>query len=68
MTLTDLRAAIQGRKTYIIAALIVAVGVCEGVLGIDLPAIEVGNDWLAWVLNGLGLSTLRAGISKAAPQ
>lgn len=60
------RAALQGRKTYIIGALLVLIGVAEGLLGLDVPGVEVGEDWVAYVLNGLGLTTLRRGIARAA--
>lgn len=64
LTLGSLIGAASGKRTYVIGALIIAIGVVEGYLGWDIPNVEVGNDWLRWVLEGLGLMTLRAGIAK----
>jgi hypothetical protein len=47
-----------GYRTYIIAAVLVLVVVVEKGLGIDVPGVDVGSDWL-------GLGTLRAGITGA---
>ena len=51
-------------KTFLIAATIVMIGVTEGLFGFDVPGVVVGPDWLAWVLTGLGLGTLREAIRK----
>ena len=64
--LTDLREAVSGQKTYVIAGIIILVAVTEGIFGIDVPGIDVGDDWIGWALNGLGLGTLRSGIAKVA--
>lgn len=58
--------AISGKKTYIIAGVLILVVVVEKGLGIDVPGVDLGNDWLTTVLAALGLGTLRAGISKTA--
>lgn len=52
-----------GYRTYIIAAVLVLV--VEKGLGIDVPGVDVGSDWLTHVLAALGLGTLRAGITGA---
>ena len=52
-----------GYRTYIIAAVLVLVVVVEKGLGIDVPGVDVGPDWLTLVLGALGLGTLRAGIA-----
>jgi hypothetical protein len=54
-----------GYRTYIIAAVLVLVVVVEKGLGIDVPGVEVGPDWLTQLLAALGLGTLRAGIAGA---
>ncbi len=62
-------AALSGFKTYIIAGLMILSGLAEG-LGGDGIAGFAGIDWMAiWgnlsiILEGLGLATLRAGVSK----
>lgn len=53
-----------GYKTYLVAGFVVFVGVVEGLLGVDLPGVEVGDDWMQYVVSGLGLGSLRAAISK----
>ena len=58
--------ALSGKKTYIIAGVLTLVVVVEKGLGIDVPGVDLGNDWLTTVLAALGLGTLRAGISKTA--
>lgn len=58
--------ALSGKKTYIIAGVLILVVVVEKGLGIDVPGVDLGNDWLTTVLAALGLGTLRAGISKTA--
>lgn len=60
------REALQGRKTTIIAVAIVALAILEGPLGIDVPGVEISEDWLAVALNGLGLGFLRTGLARAA--
>lgn len=51
-----------GYRTYIVAGLILILVVVEKLLGIDVPGFDPGNDWLAFVLNALGLGTLRAAL------
>ena len=53
---------LKGYRTYIVAASLLLVVFVERGLGLDIPGVEVGNDWLVLVLNALGLGTLRAGI------
>lgn len=55
-----------GYRTYIIAVTLVLVVLVEKGLGIDVPGVEVGSDWLTYVLSALGLGTLRAGIANTA--
>lgn len=55
---------LAGYKTYIIAATLLLVVAVEKGLGIDVPGVDLGNDWLLVVMNALGLGSLRAGIAK----
>ncbi len=55
---------IDGKKMYVVSFFIVFVGVAEGLLGIDLPGIQIEGDWLQYVVGGLGLGSLRSAISK----
>lgn len=55
---------LQGYKTYIVAAMVVAVALCEGVLGVDIPGAEMQQDWVNYVLAALGFGALRAGVGK----
>lgn len=63
--ITGLRGVFAGQKTYVVAIMIVLCGVVEGAFGFDIPGVEVGDDWLMYILNGFGLGTLRAGVAKA---
>ena len=42
-----------GYRTYIIAAVLVLVVVVEKGLGIDVPGVDVGSDWLTQILAAL---------------
>lgn len=57
--------ALSGKKTYFISFLVVAIALTEGVLGWDVPGVQVGADWITWMLSGLGLGTLRAAVAKS---
>ncbi len=54
----------DGKKTHFVALIVVLIGVMEGLLGADIPGVNVGDDWLNYVLTGLGLSSVRDGIRK----
>lgn len=56
---------LQGYKTHIIAGILIVLGVGQA-FGITIPGVELPQDWLVIVLNGLGLSALRSGINTAA--
>lgn len=56
---------LNGWKTYTVAAVLAAAVVLEKGLGIDVPGLEVGEDWLVILLNALGLGALRHGIARA---
>jgi len=56
--------ALKGKKTYIVAAIVLAIWFAESVLGIDVPGAEVSNP-LEWIMAALGLATTRAAIAKA---
>ena len=55
---------LNGYRTYIVAATLLLIVIVEKGLGIDVPGVEIGGDWLVLVLNALGLGTLRLGISQ----
>lgn len=60
----QLRSILSGRKTIAIGVAVIAIGVMEGPFALDIPGVEVGDDWLGWIMAGLGTITLRQGISK----
>jgi len=62
--MTTVRQWLDGKKTYIVSALLVLVSLVRLVDG-DITLAEFFNneDFLV-LLNGLGLSSLRAGVSK----
>lgn len=53
---------LNGYKTYIVAGTLLLVVAVEKFLGVDVPGVDLGDDWLLVVMNALGLGTLRAGI------
>ena len=59
-------AALKGYKTYIIATLMVLIGVENFLTGSTTLTDLLHSPDLYLILNGLGLSALRAGIAKAA--
>jgi hypothetical protein len=56
---------IDGYKTYLVMAALLAVVVLEKGLGLDVPGVALGDDWMLVVMNGIGLGTLRHGIQKS---
>jgi hypothetical protein len=55
---------LDGYKTYIVAAIVVAIGLAEGLFGLDIPGIDVGANWMDYVLSGLGLGSVRSALGK----
>ncbi|MFO0350966.1 MAG: hypothetical protein ACK51S_13695 [Alphaproteobacteria bacterium] len=55
-----------GYRTYFIAGTLVLAIIVEKGLGIDVPGIDVGADWLTHILGAIGLGTLRAGVDAVA--
>ena len=60
---TDM-SVLDGYKTYIAVVLLVAVGIVEGVFGIDIPGVDVSEDWFTILLAALGLGGARHAIGK----
>lgn len=60
-----IKKSISGKKTYIVAGLMVCVGLIQCVSG-ELTLVEfVSSSYLQTILQGLGLITLRVGVKKA---
>lgn len=55
---------IDGYKTYLVMAALLAVVVLEKGLGLDVPGVALGEDWMLVVMSALGLGTLRHGVGK----
>jgi hypothetical protein len=55
---------LSGKKTHIVAFLLVLVGLVQGLTG-DAGAWQGVLDNALIILNGLGLSALRAGVNKS---
>lgn len=53
--------SLKGKKTYIIAFLMVVIGVVEGLTGGGWSGVWTN---IEVILNGLGLGALRAGVAK----
>jgi len=54
--------ALSGMKTYIIAGLMVIIGIVEGLTGAGWSGVM---DQMPIILNGLGIGALRAGVAKS---
>ena len=57
----------SGYKTYAVAFAVVVLGITEGLMGLDVPGVTVGDDWLAWTLTGLGLGSIRDALKSFLP-
>ena len=55
---------IDGYKTYLVMAALLAVVFREKGLGLDVPGVALGDDWMLVVMNAIGLGTLRHGVKK----
>ena len=55
---------LNGYKTYLVMAALLAVVALEKGLGLDVPGVALGDDWTLIVMNAIGLGALRAGIGK----
>ncbi|MDP9137455.1 MAG: hypothetical protein M3N38_04675 [Pseudomonadota bacterium] len=53
---------LQGYKTYIVAAMVAAIALIEGLGGIDIPGASVQGDWFTYLLAALGLGALRSAV------
>lgn len=57
--------ALDGKKTYVIVATMIALVALEKFAGIDIPNYDPGPNWMNDILVAAGLGTLRLGIAKA---
>jgi hypothetical protein len=55
---------LAGKKTYIAAVLLALVGITEGWLGIDIPGVTLGDNWVMALLSAFGLGSLRNAVGK----
>lgn len=54
----------QNWKTYAVVVALLGVVAVEKFMGIDIPGVDVSQDWLTIVLGALGLGGLRSAIGK----
>jgi len=50
----NLMGILNGQKSYIVALAAMAVGITEGLIGFDLPGVQLEENWLQLVLGGAG--------------
>ena len=55
----------DGKKTYILVAVGIALAVAEGVFGLDIPGFAVEGNLIEYVIGLLGIGTLRHGVAKS---
>lgn len=65
--LETIRNSVSGIKTYLVAAILVLCVVAEKLLGVDIPGFDAGTNWFETVMAAIGLSALRAGVTKSSP-
>lgn len=56
---------LKGKKTYVLAVVVVLIVVVENILGIDIPQIDTTAEPINYIVGALGLSALRAGVTKS---
>lgn len=56
---------LKNKKMYGVAVIVIAIGVAEGVFGLDIPGVVVGPDWVTWILAGIGIGATKAAIVKS---
>ena len=56
-------AFLSGYKTYIVAFAMGAVAIAEGMLGWDVPNVDLTGDWFETLMLALGLGFLRNGVA-----
>lgn len=56
--------ALDGWKMYLGAATILLSVVVEKGLGVDLPGIQIGDDWMNYIWSAWGLVGLKSALSK----
>lgn len=55
---------LKGKKTYIIAVLMIVVGVVKVATGDMSLMTMLGSEHIQTILEGFGLATIRAGVAK----
>lgn len=63
--MTAIIALLKNKKMYGVALVVIAIGLAEGIFGLDIPGIVVGEDWLGYILAGIGLGATKAAIVKS---
>lgn len=52
---------LNGKKSYIVSGVLVLLGGLQAA-GIQIPGVQLGDNWVITVLGGLGLGSLRHSI------
>jgi hypothetical protein len=50
---------LAGMKTYLVALIVAAIAIVEGVFGFDIPGASVQSDWFMTLMAAFGLAALR---------
>lgn len=51
-TMASLWTALAGKKTFAVSIIVMLIGLAEGVFGWDIPGVDVGKDWIDYVITG----------------
>ena len=63
--MTTIIELLKNKKMYGIAVVVIIIVIAEKMLGLDIPGVDVGDDWLGFVLAALGLGATKAAIVKS---
>jgi hypothetical protein len=53
---------LNGFKTYLVAIVLAAIAIVEGVFGFDIPGAQVQSDWFMVLMSAFGLAAVRNAI------
>ena len=57
----------KGYGTYIVAVMVMLIALVEGPLGLDLPGVDIGGNWLDYMMSGAFGVTFRRALGNLFP-
>ena len=59
--------AVSGYKTYIASGSIILIGIVAGPLGVEIPGVDIGDNWLNYIYAGIFGGTFRSAMKDKFP-